>query len=636
LTVIAGKMSSLGERTAQEVQRVLARRAKELETGYTRELEELRAFEARVKKDIQALVTRATEGFRDLPKAVNSENLPAARAQIIDSLLELERALSEQFWHLGDLDRKMKAAESSLGGAKALGKMSIEELAALLIGEKGKAMLSVEEHLLRFYELRETLKGEYAQIWARKSKELAAALREEIGKNQAAVKEARRTIEKDGKGTSDRLYLEEMVRAWEAELTVLSEMESSKGLAKAYAVEQVVTGYVQFMQNIIEPFVIAKALEAMVRASLPPAQDLPPHEKRQALDEEQYLTLACEAEGGLFTFGGASDRVCQAPSAEALRHRKELSGLCQRRCGRVVTVLAYSIRGTDYLTTRLGDAAKARQIRNRFASAMVGAGRRAGAFLLKETEEGGIFWFGESSRELYERGYKESGGGEGTRLRHLLAIGKDIEIAADSGSGRNAIACATEMLLHSERFIKEHFALFKEWFKETPEWKGLPEGVPYNALPLELKRLFRVGIGLASGLPGKDLAFGSNAFGDPDLLGVALSDAVLLSRLQGLDAEQGLRSTVLADECTILNLALNLEHFTLEEHGRAFLCEALGAKMRRIGYCLFGPTGGGARVLLTEKEETLELDPLGSLRAKGGERTKVLYQVQPIESLTKK
>jgi hypothetical protein len=64
--------------------------------------------------------------------------------------------------------------------------------------------------------------------------------------------------------------------------------------------------------------------------------------------------------------------------------------------------------------------------------------------------------------------------------------------------------------------------------------------------------------------------------------------------------------------------------------------EVVGAKLRRIGYCLFGPSGGGARVLLTEKEETLEVDPLGGLKARGGERTKVLYQIQPIETQAKK
>lgn len=209
-------------------------------------------------------------------------------------------------------------------------------------------------------------------------------------------------------------------------------------------------------------------------------------------------------------------------------------------------------------------------------------------------------------------------------------------MAAHAESGRIAVACATEMLLFSEKFIKEHFPLFREWFKETPEWKGLPQGVPYNALPIELKRLFRVGIGLVSGLPGKDLAFGPNALGDGDLLGSALSDAVLLSRLQGMDAEQGVRSSILSDENTVLNLLLGLERFTLEEHGKVMTAEVVGAKLRRIGYCLFGPSGGGARVLLTEKEEILEVDPLGGLKARGGERTKVLYQIQPIETQSKK
>jgi class 3 adenylate cyclase len=417
---------------------------------------------------------------------------------------------------------------------------------------------------------------------------------------------------------------------------MLSELESSKGLTKAYAVEQVVTGYVQFMQNVIESFVVGKAFEGMVKAVLPPTPDQPPHLRRQALDEEAYLALTCEIEGGLFTFGGSADKVFQPPSGEALRRRSELSGLCQRRCGRVITVLAYTCRGVDYLTTKLGDAAKARQIRNRFAASVAGAGRRAGAFLVKETDEGGIFWFGENSRDLYDRWYKETGGGEGARLRHSLALGKEMELAGHVESARNAIVCALEVVLHTEAFIKEHFALFKEWFKDTAEWKGLPQGVPYNALPVELKRLFRVGIGIASGVPGKELAFGPNGMGDADLLGVALSDAVLLSRLQGVDADQALRSSILAEENTVLNFTLGLERFTPEERGKTLLAETVGARIRRIGYCLFAPAGGGARVLLTDKEETLEVDPQWGLKAKGGERTKVLYQIQTIEALPKK
>lgn len=634
LNVLAGKLSSLGERTVQEVQKALARRAKELESGYTRELEELRAYEGRVKKDIQGLVTQLTDGLKDLPRGISPDNLPGVKAQMMGSLLTSEGALSEQVGLLRDLGRKMKAAESSLGQAKSLGKMSLEEVAALLLGERGKAALLVDEHLQRFYELREALSGEYSQIWEQKSKELAAALKEEIGNNQAAVKEAKRALEKGGKGDSDRRALEERVRTWESELAVLSEMESTRGLSKAYAVEQVITGYVQFMQNVVEPFVIARALELMVCCSLPPTQEMPPHEKRQALDEKVYLAIACEAEGGLFTLGGTPEAVRPVPPDEALRQRKELSGIIQRRCGRAVTVLAYSCRGMDYLTSRLGGA-EARKIRNRFTSAMAGASRRAGAFLLKETEEGGVNWFGESSREVYDQCYNETSAGEGMKLRHSLTAGKEAELAADDESGRNAIVCATEMLSLSEQFIREHFALFKEWFKDTPEWKGLPQGVPYNALPIELKRLFRVGIGLASGLPGKDIAFGPNALGDPDLSGVALTDAVLLSRLQGVDAEESIKSTILAEENTVLNLSLSLDRFSLEEEGKTFLAEAVGAKIRRIGYCLFSPSGGGARVLLTEKDETLELDPLGGLKARGGERTKLLYQVLPLE-LTQK
>jgi hypothetical protein len=72
--------------------------------------------------------------------------------------------------------------------------------------------------------------------------------------------------------------------------------------------------------------------------------------------------------------------------------------------------------------------------------------------------------------------------------------------------------------------------------------------------------LFRLGVGIASGSPGKDLIFTPNAFGDPDLNGILVDEAALLS--SGKSPE---RSVILIDNSTLINLMLNCDDCLLTE-----------------------------------------------------------------------
>ena len=82
------------------------------------------------------------------------------------------------------------------------------------------------------------------------------------------------------------------------------------------------------------------------------------------------------------------------------------------------------------------------------------------------------------------------------------------------------------------------------------------DGITYALLPPEFKSLFRIGVGIASGVPDRDVVFAANSFGDPDLIGPILADAHLYSR-----GKEPSRSVIICDLTTLINLLLNIENY---------------------------------------------------------------------------
>ena len=116
------------------------------------------------------------------------------------------------------------------------------------------------------------------------------------------------------------------------------------------------------------------------------------------------------------------------------------------------------------------------------------------------------------------------------------------------------------MVKSAEKFVKENYVKYRGWFGEITEKEIFHEGITYALLPPQFKSLFRLGIGIASGSPGKDLIFTPNAFGDPDLNGILVDEAALLS--SGRSPE---RSVILIDNNTLINLMLNSDDYLLTE-----------------------------------------------------------------------
>lgn len=224
-----------------------------------------------------------------------------------------------------------------------------------------------------------------------------------------------------------------------------------------------------------------------------------------------------------------------------------------RKC---ITVLVYDIRGSSYMGIKLHNALKEQKIKCKFALEMAAVAKKYGGFPLKDTGDGGIIWFGENSDSLYKHLYTESITGKGTNLRYSIFSGAEFELIPASDSAKRACLCARDMVLRAEEFIKANFVHYREWFMDVAERTMEVDGVTYALLPPELRSLFRIGIGIASGQPEKDVVIGANSFGDPDLVGPILADAHLYS----MERQPG-RSVIICDLMTFINLMLNVENF---------------------------------------------------------------------------
>jgi class 3 adenylate cyclase len=221
-----------------------------------------------------------------------------------------------------------------------------------------------------------------------------------------------------------------------------------------------------------------------------------------------------------------------------------------------ITILVYDIRGSSYMGTKLNNAVKEQKIKYKFAKEMAEIVKKYGGFLLKDTGDGGLVWFSENSNSLYNHLYAESVTGRGMKLRYSIFSGAEFELIPAQDAAKRAILCARDMVQRAEEFIRANFMHYREWFADVAERTLELDGITYALLPPEFKSLFRIGIGIASGRPGKDVVLAANSFGDPDLVGPVLSDAHLYS----MERQPG-RSVIICDFPTVTNMILNSENF---------------------------------------------------------------------------
>ncbi len=284
---------------------------------------------------------------------------------------------------------------------------------------------------------------------------------------------------------------------------------------------------------------------------------------------------------------------------------------------KVVTVLVYDIRGSTFMGMKLGNAKRESEIRREFGKRMLKIAEKYGAFPVKDTGDGGILFFSNNSRELYGRIYSPARiGNEWIRTKYKQ---EELELKQGIDCAKMAILAAKEMLLEAQKFVSENMNEFSDWFKEEKGRTLFFKGITYAQLPPSYKKIFQIGIGIASGHPGKDINFSTNAYGDPDVTGNLIRDANLYSKARNPES-----SVILIDSSSMLNLLLNeenIEPVREQKHLRGYSGKQIytflfdktlkqaGSRMKKISYQIkkYGLLIEriGQRILEKEKEERI-------------------------------
>ncbi len=630
--VLAGRLPRVSDQALREIQRMLARRAGELESKVTLELAELQKFSARVKKQTQDLIAQNNaEMSRVVETRLYSENLVNLSARITDSQIQFQRGLTGQLWYLQDLERKERSLLGVIEKCQHLAKISPAELQSLLTSKSGDQGADVMEHISQ-YRLLDKKLGSGWDGWTEKhGKQLADLIKQAFEQAQAAGAEA------------------------PSEARALSKLVEESGGKRAYHVERLTAGYRSFLTERAEPMAICCRLSSMVRLWPPPLVRTPPVLRQIELFDEVRFLSDVQRRGGrcfLFSAQGPLRPKTQTwvPPADMVKAVK--------RHAKTATVMVYDIRGSSFMSAKLCHADKEREIKNKLGYLLAQAIKQHGGFLVKDTGDGGVAWFGDNAQELYDKCYKEVITGKGLRLRHSISTGAEMAMLPSAEAAQQALACATAMLRLAEKFIQDNYSSYREWFREAKDREILVEGMSYAVLPPEFKALFRIGVGLASGEPGRDLALSLNSLGDADLCGPLVNDASLLSG--GRDPSH---SIILADHATCYNLMMSADRFSSTylyqywssqaEGGDAWeskLREAaglaetvlpdgnyyfpgLGLALRRAGH--YSPSRSGST-----KGEILKLEPVDQClmvredgRLASGDHCdiRIVYEVQPDE-----
>jgi|GEM_PF-3851058 len=293
----------------------------------------------------------------------------------------------------------------------------------------------------------------------------------------------------------------------------------------------------------------------------------------------------------------------------------------------LVTALVYDIRGSTFMGLKLGNAKKESEIRREFGSRMLKIAEKYGAFPVKDTGDGGILFFSDNSRELYGGIYSPGKiGNEWIRTKHKK---EELTLREGVDCAKRATLTAKEMILEAQKFVSDNINEFSDWFKEEKGKKLFFKGITYAQLPPSFKKIFQIGIGIASGHSEKDIHFSMNAYGDPDVTGNLIRDANLYSKARNPES-----SVILMDSSSLLNLLLNEEDIEpLSEHKsikgysgkeiyRLLLDKTLrqtDSRMKQVSYKMkkYGLLLKkiGHRILMTDKDEriipTQSIDELG-------------------------
>ena len=311
---------------------------------------------------------------------------------------------------------------------------------------------------------------------------------------------------------------------------------SSRGLlGRKTDFESVISWFIEKYDSIFVPTIIELIFEDIVRIF--------PESENSSIEEARWIGLLARRDN--------PPAVFFVPEMERELRREEI---LIRDCLDTVSVMVYDIRGSSLMGEKLMDAGMEDQIRNEFQEELIKAVDDSGGFFVKDTGDGGIVLFSEESSDLYF---------SKVSLAEAKSEGKKEELEdekfklkASSDSAIRAIQCARRMISYSEGFVRKNLKRYKEWFKEFDE-KGIDfGGITYEHLPPEYRKIFQIGIGIASGKPGEDIYLGRNVLNRLDLTGSLVRKANMYSTVHHPD-----RSVILIGASTMFSFLLNAGSF---------------------------------------------------------------------------
>ena len=325
------------------------------------------------------------------------------------------------------------------------------------------------------------------------------------------------------------------------------------------AVERVISNYKRIFANILEPLFIREVVDQMIEI-WPPEVDFDNPKSRIINTQKIHLAgLSLLPRGKFYRFSRKSS-IEPSVDKESLQKQEHISTYLRKQFSSLVSILVYDIRGSTFMAHRIRDAERERAILGKFQTSMLKAAKKGSSFIVKDTGDGGILWFGVNSKDLYHNMYKSREGKSSIILRSSIALEDEFSILPHPRCAEMAIRTALALVRAAEEFVRENYMNYRDWFEEITEKEVFHNGITYALLPPKFKSLFRLGIGIASGHPGKDVIFTPNAFGDPDLTGILVGESTIFS--SGRSPE---RSVIIIDHGTFINLILNSDQLLITD-----------------------------------------------------------------------
>jgi class 3 adenylate cyclase len=299
--------------------------------------------------------------------------------------------------------------------------------------------------------------------------------------------------------------------------------------------ESVINWFIEKYDSIFIPTIVELIFEDIVRIF--------PESENSSIEEARWI--------GLLARRDKPPAVFFVPEIERELSREEI---LVRDCLDSVSVMVYDIRGSSLMGEKLMDAEMENRIRKEFQEELIKAVDDSGGFFVKDTGDGGIVLFSEESSDLYFSKLSLSDGKSEGKKEKLEE--EKFNLKASSDSAIRAIQCARRMISYSDGFVRKNLKRYKEWFKEFDE-KGIDfGGITYEHLPPEYRKIFQIGIGIASGKPGEDIYLGRNVLNRLDLTGSLVRRANMYSTVHHPD-----RSVILIGASTMFSFLLNAGSF---------------------------------------------------------------------------